>query len=182
MMHIAVKTFIHNTDFPVIFPSRWTLGQLLSHCIPWQRSDVSSSALHFQTWKYKISHMELILKFHVCSRPFDDESSLWSTAQNVLDLVSPLEEWVCHILHISHEKVFHLSKLIGKTGGQRVVADTDFASPTLAAEISFHRSKVGTWKISTHRRFRENMFSSFTLETKISKMESSGVGSSLLDV
>ena len=45
MMHIAVKTFIHNTDFPVIFPSRWTLGQLLSLCIPWQRSDVSSPAL-----------------------------------------------------------------------------------------------------------------------------------------
>ena len=89
MMHIAVKTFIHNTDFPVIFPSRWTLGQLLSLCIPWQRSDVSSSALHFQTWKYTLSHMELILKFHVCSRPFDDESSLWSIAQNVLDMVSP---------------------------------------------------------------------------------------------
>ena len=48
-----------------------------------------SQVLHFQKWKCKISHMEFILKFHVCSRPFDDESSLWSIAQNVLGMVSP---------------------------------------------------------------------------------------------
>ena len=45
MMHTAVKTFIHNTDSSVIFASRWTLGQLFSLCIPWQRSGVSSPAL-----------------------------------------------------------------------------------------------------------------------------------------
>ena len=51
-----------------------------------------SQVLHFQNWKYKIPHMEHILKFHVCSRPFDYKSSLWCTAQNVLDSVSP--RWI----------------------------------------------------------------------------------------
>ena len=61
-----------------------------------------SQVLHFQKWKYNISHLELILKFHVCSRPFDDESSFWSTAQNVLDLVSP--RWrVSYFAYISRK-------------------------------------------------------------------------------
>ena len=51
-----------------------------------------SQVLHFQNWKYKIPHMEHILKFHVCSRPFDYKSSLWCTAQNVLDSASP--RWI----------------------------------------------------------------------------------------